>query len=123
MPKMKKDQKREHRISMEVVVDVYGPEEQAMGWFCYLEEKLFFPFHAKCVAERAISPLRKGEMIEVVEMAPEGECQHEMFVSIKWEGRSLAVPLSQLKIVSTKDKDTKEAVEDWHYWIGQGYEF
>ena len=31
---------------MEIVVDAYGLEEQAMGWYSYLEEKLQFPFTA-----------------------------------------------------------------------------
>ena len=28
-----RDEEREERISMEIVVDAYGPEEQAMGWY------------------------------------------------------------------------------------------
>jgi Calcium binding len=28
-----RDEERERRISMEIVVDAYGPEEQAMGWY------------------------------------------------------------------------------------------
>ena len=121
MPQAKKNSKREHRITMEVIVDAYGPEEQAMGWYCYLEGKLRFPFLAKCVAERAISPLRKGDEIEIVGMAPEEECQHEMFVETRWDRRKLAIPLSQLKPIAATDKDTKGAIEDWHYWIDQGY--
>jgi hypothetical protein len=31
-----KDEEREERITMEAVVDAYGPEEQAMGWYYYL---------------------------------------------------------------------------------------
>lgn len=107
---------------MEIIVDCYGPEEQAMGWYYYLEGKLKFPFHAKCIAERVISPLREGDKVEVIEMAPEGDCQHEMFVAIRWENRTLGVPLSQLKGIAV-DKDTKQAIEDWHYWVQQGYEF
>jgi len=56
-----KSMAREDRIQMEIIVDAYGPEEQAMGWYCYLEEKLAFPFRAKCIAERRISPLREGD--------------------------------------------------------------
>ena len=97
MPKSKKDPKRDDRISMEIVADAHGPEEQAMGWYYYLEEKLEFPFTATCIAERAISPLRQGDEVEVVEMAPERECSHDMFVGMRWERRPLAVPLSQLK--------------------------
>lgn len=117
----RKDSKREHRITMEIVVDAYTPEEQAMGWYYYLENKLRFPFAAKCIVERPISPLRKGDQVEVVTMAPEDECGHEMFVSVRWERRKLVVPLSQLQGVGV-DKDTQEAMADWHYWIKQGYE-
>src|SRR3990170_4817935 len=97
MAKTKRDPKRERRIEMEIVVDAHDSEEQAMGWYYYLEDKLQFPFTATCMAERSVSPLRKGDEVEVVEMAAEDECQHEMFVCIRWERRSLAVPLAQLK--------------------------
>ena len=123
MSKTREDPKRERRIQMEIVVDAYGPEERAMGWYYYLEEKLRFPFRAQCIAERKISPLRKGDEVEVVRMAPEEECEHEMFVEIRREKGTLAVPLSQLKPNAATDKDTKEAVEDWHYWVNQGHEF
>lgn len=121
MAKAKRNAAREHRIEMEIIVDASGPEEQAMGWYCYLEGKLAFPFSALCIVERAISPLRTGEKVEVVSMAPEEECEHEMFVRILWESRKLAVPLSQLKPAAKVDRDTKEAVADWHYWVEQGY--
>jgi hypothetical protein len=121
MSKAKKNAERERRIEMEIIVDANGPEEQAMGWYCYLEEKLQFPFTATCVAERAISPLHKGDEIEILEMAPEEECQHEMFVMMRWERRGLAIPLSQVKPISETDEDTREAVADWLYWVDQGY--
>jgi len=93
MAKPKKNSEREHRITEEIIVDAYGPEEQALGWYCYLDEKLAFPFSAGCIVERATSPLHTGENVEVVGMAREEECEHEMFVEIAWEGRKLAVPL------------------------------
>ena len=55
-------------------------------------------------------------------MAPEEECDHEMFVMIPWEDEGLAVPLSQLEVTHADDP-TKEAVEDWHYWIKMGMQF
>ncbi len=55
------DEEREKRIMMEIVVDAYGEEERALSWYYYLEEKLQFPFRAKCIAERSISPLRVSE--------------------------------------------------------------
>ena len=118
MRKPKKDAKRERRIAMEVIVDAHDSEEQAMGWYYYLEERLRFPFTAVCVAERAISVLWKGDEVEVLELAPQEECRHEMFVGMRWERR----PLAQLKPIKHTDEETKEAVADWHYWVAQGYE-
>ena len=33
MPKPRKDPVREERIQNEAIVDTYGPEEQALGWY------------------------------------------------------------------------------------------
>ena len=41
------------------------PEEQAMGWYYYLEDKICFPFKAKCISSKVTSPLRKGESVGV----------------------------------------------------------
>ncbi len=121
MARSTKNTERENRISDEIIVDANGPEEQAMGWYYYLQDTLYFPFPATCIAERAISPLHKGDEVEVVNMAPEEECQHEMFVGMRWERRTLAIPLSQLKPIAEADTNTREAVKDWHYWVDQGY--
>ena len=107
---------------MEIVVDAYGEEERALGWYCYLEEKLIDPFVARCIEEREVSPLSVGDEVEVVGMPPERECEREMFVSIRWGERRLAVPLAQLEVVKAS-KATREAVADWHYWVGMGYCF
>ncbi len=115
------DKAREKRITWKIIVDAYTPSEQAMGWYYYLEEALRSPFTARCVAERAISPLKKGDEVEVIAMAPEEECEHEMFVMIRWERHGLAVPLSQLEGLHVDGK-TRQAIEDWHYWVKQGYE-
>jgi len=107
---------------MEIIVDAYGGEEQAMGWYYYLEDKPHFPFKARCIAERRTSPLRRGEEVQVEKMAPEEECMHEMFIEVCWSGRTLAVPLSQLEPLDV-DSETQEAIEDWHYWVARGYQF
>lgn len=121
MARPSRDEEREERITMEIIVDAYGPEEQALGWYYYLEQQLQFPFSAKCIKERKISPLRVAEAVKVTGMAPEEECEHEMFVMIHWQGRDLAVPLAQLQGVRI-DAETKQGIEDWHYWLGQGHE-
>lgn len=65
------DKAREERITMEIVVDANSPEEQVMGWYCYLQDKISFPFNGRCLAEARSSPLKKGEMVEVTGMASE----------------------------------------------------
>lgn len=122
MPKVERDEDREERITMEAIVDAYGPEEQAMGWYYYLADKMQFPFTATCISKRRSSPLAEGVTVEVVRMAPEDECEREMFVEIAWDGDTLAVPLMQIAAKDT-DAETLEAIADWHYWINQGYEF
>lgn len=121
MAKPKRDPLREERIHEEIIVDAYGPEEQAMGWYYYLEDKIHFPFQAKCIASKVISPLQKGESVEVSGLAPEDNCS-DMLVQIRWQGRTMAVPLSQLTAIDPNEQ-TREAIKDWHYWVAQGYGF
>ena len=107
---------------MEVVVDAHDEEERAMGWYYYIADQLTFPFQATCIAARRISPLQPDEVVEVTGIASADECEHEMFVDVQWQGRSFAVPLSQLEGIDV-DEVTQEVIEDWHYWVGRGYEF
>jgi len=117
-----KDTDREERIYMEAVVDAYGPEERAMGWYYYLDDKISFPFAAKCIAVEKRSPLELGEKVKVMQMAGEDNCEHDMYVDVSWGGRELMVRLAQLSPLNA-DEDTNEAVGDWHYWVKQGYLF
>jgi hypothetical protein len=116
------DKTCERRITMEIVVDAYTESERAMGWYYYLEGALQFPFRARCIRRRIVSPLRRGDEVEVMRMAPAEECEYEMFVVIRRERHRLAVPLSQLEGIKI-DRRTLQAIEDWHYWIKKGYEF
>ncbi len=118
----KPNRTREHRIEQEIVVDAYTSEERAIGWHCYLDGKLRFPFKAKCIAVREISPLRKGEEVEVLGMAPEDDCMRETFVRAQFAGRKLGVPLAQIEPIAA-DAATREAVADWRYWQQMGWEF
>ena len=120
--KPKSDPVREARIQNEIVVDANGPEEQAMGWYTYLEDNLRFPFQAKCIVSMIVSPLKKGETVEVQGIAPEDACGTGMLVLIGWQGRTMAVPLAQLIAVGGDDS-SDEAIGDWHYWVAQGYLF
>jgi len=117
-----KDSEREERIIMEIIVDANGPEEQAMGWYYYLDDKISFPFTAECISVAKRSPLHIGERVSVSGMANEGGWENDMQVEISWNDREFSVPLAQLKPLNT-DTNTIEAISDWHYWKSQGYTF
>lgn len=91
-----------------------------MGWYYYLEGKIGLPFTAECTVADTISPLRKGEHVEVIRMAPEDKSEHDMLMLIRWQGRKMAVPLAQLAAIDP-DESTSEAIGDWHYWVARGY--
>lgn len=109
---------RDNRIEMEAIVDAYGEEEQMLGWHVYLEQKIQFPFTARCIKQSITAPLKVGDEVKVVKMAPDIKCMHDMLVIIKWKKLQFGVPLSQLEGVKV-DEETQEAIEDWHYWVHQ----
>jgi Calcium binding len=57
-----RDQERERRISMEIIVDANSSEEQALGWYYSLEDRLGFPFVAMCgpACHLAVTGRRRG---------------------------------------------------------------
>jgi Calcium binding len=65
---------------------------------------------------------QKGEVGEVSRMAPENACSADMLALIRWQGRNVAVPLSQL-VPLDAGESTIEAIRDWHYWVARGYRF
>jgi len=69
-----------------------------------------------------VSPLRKGETVEVLRLAPEEACATDMLVLIRWQGRNVAVPLSQLTAIE-ENESTDQAIADWQYRVAQGYLF
>ena len=123
MPQPPRDEARETRIEQEIIVDAYGPDEQASGWYNYLDDTLAFPFLAHCVTERAISPLQVGDEVEIIGMAPQDECEHELFVLTPWDhNRTLAIPLAQIEGIAV-DAPTEQALGDGQYWVASGYAF
>ena len=44
---------------IKIVVDAYDEGERAMGWYYYLEDRLSFPFKARCMRQELKSPLKK----------------------------------------------------------------
>jgi hypothetical protein len=125
MPAPKRDEAREERITMEIVVDCYNEHEAWSGWWCYLDAKLAFPFQAECILARRGSLLKVGERVTVTALLDDDEATDslaEMRVIIEWQDRTLGVPLAQLVGLSVNE-ETAEAITDWHYWVAQGRQF
>jgi hypothetical protein len=57
--------------------------------------------------------------VRVVGMIDEVVSSREMFVLVEWMEREFGVPLSQLAVLDV-DSDTRQAVDDWRYWNGDG---
>lgn len=104
------------------MVDAYNSEERAMSWYYYLEEKLAFPFKAKCTVARAVLPPKIGEEVEVLDLEALDDCKSAILVLIGFAGRTLGVPLAQLE-ANGADAATREAVALWRYWVVMGHEF
>ena len=122
IPMSGSDAIREERISDEAIADAYDSEERALGWYCYLADRILFPFSAECISLDKRTPLVLGERITAKKMSEEAYCEHEMYVDVEWKGRELAIPLALIQPLEADD-DTAEAVGDWRYWIEQGYKF
>ena len=116
MTRTDRDEEREERIEMEIIVDTYSAEEQAMGWHAYLDDTLEFPFEARCIEEREESPLEDGETVRVVGMSSTEPTLRQMFMTVEWLDREFGVPLKQLEPLEAGDK-TEQALGDWHYWL------
>jgi hypothetical protein len=79
-------------LSLEIIRDAYRPAERALSWYYYLEEHLEFPFEAECITDRATSPLRIDDKVDVVGVPTEEDCEEGMLVNIRWSDRLLAIP-------------------------------
>lgn len=119
MPYPPKEADREERITYEVIVDCYDDYEVTMGWYCYLQDKLAFPYEAIWKVGKRAQP----ETVEVLGMAHTDDCTTDIQVVIRVrEGEvadDLVVPLATVDSVDghpTRD----EAIGDWVYWLGQG---
>lgn len=116
------DKNRESRILSEVVVDAYGEEERAMGWYYYLNDKMRLPCSGRCREAVSTNPLNLGDMVDLLSMADVDICGADMYATVNWGLKSLDVPLRQIEVIDADD-DTEEAIADWHYWVAQGYQF
>ena len=113
------DAVREQRITYEIVVDCYDEYEVSMGWYCYLDDRLDYPFQAQWSGPEA----SESEIVQVVSMASEDECKTDMLVEIERQDDEMTVvdyvPLAEITPLDNQPERTT-AIEDWQYWLAQG---
>jgi hypothetical protein len=61
MKRPKRDPVREDRIHNEAIADANGPEEQVMGWHCYLDDKIRFLCRPNASRPRSFRLSRRGK--------------------------------------------------------------
>lgn len=105
---------REHRIFYEIIVDCYDEEEQKMGWYYYMEEKLHFPFEAQIILRKKNGTKTK-QSVEVVQLSSDEEFGNDMTVEVCYDEIVLDIPLLQLLNIKA-DEASIQAIEDWRYW-------
>ncbi|MBL1174035.1 calcium-binding protein [Pantanalinema sp. GBBB05] len=124
MPQLAQDDDREQRIAMQVFVDIYEEAEAGLSWYYYLQHRVQFPFKAHWIKNRHQASLTAGEVVEVIGLPHEEDCEREMLVNIRYREEELedefAVPLANIVPIEA-DAETQEAIADWHYWVDMGY--
>ena len=111
-----KDEERDYRILMEVVVDCYDDEEAATGWYYYFSENLDLPIQAQ-----ANLKLRGGKMeqkiVKIVDVESEFSVSEYLRIGITEEGsdRIQFISPEQLVSVTTSDEN-RQIMNDWLYW-------
>ena len=122
MSKVEQDEEWEERIALEAVVDAYGEEERAIGWYYYLAENMDFPFQAKWISRKR----PEGRNVEVVGMSPADDCSHDMFVEVRYQQGTVddifSARLCEINPINV-DEETAQVIADWHYWVAREYEF
>jgi Calcium binding len=126
MASVELDNIREHRIKTEIIADAEDKEDRAMGWYYYLEEALNFPFNAKWTKKGRKSSTPQEKQVEVLGMAPDDECEKDMYVEVAdingKEDDVYSARLSEIEAIDADD-ETQEALADWQYWLARGYKF
>jgi hypothetical protein len=116
---------REHRIDYEIVVDAYDEDERAMGWYCYLGDKITFPFLATWQKKNRKTGTIVEKEVEVLGMASEDDCAKNIYVEVAYiNEKDDTFTANILDIEATNpDQNTQEALADWQYWSDRGYGF
>ena len=120
MKKPQEDPIREKRIQNEAIVDALVRKSRRWAGITIWRTKSVFLSRPSVSRRRQSRRSGKAKPSKSGHGAGRG-LRGRQLVLIRWQGRTMAVPLSQLKPIKTKP--TEEGIGDWHYWVAQGYCF
>ena len=66
--------------------------------------------------------MSKNNIVEVIGMDEAENCEYDMLVQISWNEDIISVSLEQIEGIDL-DKKTKQALDDWSYWLSRNYCF
>ena len=115
LKQQKDDENRTYRIRTQVTSLGRNAEQKFSAWHLYLKNKLKFPFDGLWKHTFYSDP----EKVIVIELLDLETCQdaYDILVKVQNQGIVSEKPLFSIIEVLTADDNTKEAVEDWHFWI------
>jgi len=87
-------------------VDANGPEEQVVGWYYYVDDKIRFPFSGQVHRSQNRFAAQEGGNRRSPAHGTEDACSGDMLVLICWHDRTMAVPLSQLVAIDPDESTT-----------------
>ena len=123
VPKPRRNGIREERIHNEIIVDAYGPEEQALAaGITTWRTKSSFPSRLGVSGPRWSLRSARENRSKSAAWRREIAAPRHVGVHSLARPQDVAVPLSQLTAIDA-DESTVEAIGDWHYWLAQGYCF
>lgn len=111
---------REEKIEEEILEGCYNSEMQMRAWHDYLQVALSFPFFAtwKSVKEDIEDDVKVIDMTNFIYCSQE----KDMLVEIVYNNDIQTASLFEM-INCDADEKTKEALDDWHYWVNSGNRF
>ncbi len=119
-PKYGRDRERDlqrKRIFDEIIVDCYKHSEFQKAWYRYLNNNIFGPFEADVFVRINNSGEYKMKTIDILALADEVYCTHDMFVKAETWGEYDYFYVSLVALQNIQGSEsTKQAIGDWQYW-------
>jgi len=109
----------QYRIDYEIIVDCYDEIEINMGWFCFFEETLTFPFKATALLKK-LDGSPENKEVKITGLASDEEGFTGQDFNLEMEIGEYLYPIAYSKLSNIKGSDENlEAFQIWNFWIAK----